>query len=70
MARPDSFAIIETACVEAARARGWYSLGDTKRSEAALDRAMVALTNAEDDCPEWARPLLERTHTELAKLSP
>lgn len=60
--------LIETAVVEAARARGWSSLGEQRRAEAALDRAMVALTNIEDDCPEWARPLVERTHTELDRL--
>ncbi|HEY5657696.1 MAG TPA: hypothetical protein VIY27_07885 [Myxococcota bacterium] len=61
----DTFQVIEVAQAEAARARGWMSLGDSKRAEAALDRAMVALTRAEDDCPTWARDLLERLHDEL-----
>lgn len=65
----DPFTVIEGACVEAARARGWLSLGENERAEAALDRAMVALTVVEDDCPEWARPVLERTHAELARLA-
>jgi hypothetical protein len=70
MSKPDPFAVIEGACVEAARARGWFTLGDEAKGEQALDRAMVALTEVEDDCPEWARPLLERTHEELARLGP
>ena len=57
---------VEVAQVEVARVRGWLGLGEPAKAEAALDRAMVALTKAESSgCPDWAEPLLERLHDEL-----
>jgi len=61
----DPIAIIETVRAEVARVRGWLSMGDHGRAETALDAAMVALTDAEDACPEWARPMIEQAHAEL-----
>lgn len=63
--RDDSLAAVEAAQVEVARVRGFLSIGDHERAEQALDRAMIALTDAEDTCPEWARDLVERAHAEL-----
>jgi hypothetical protein len=63
--RGDPLAAVEAARCEVARVRGWLSLGDHEKAEEALDRAMVALTHAEDGCPTWARPLIELAHAEL-----
>jgi len=61
----DPVAAVEMARVEVARVRGWLSRGEDAKAEAALDRAMVALTLAEEGCPPWALPMVERAHAEL-----
>lgn len=65
----DPLAAVEAAQCEVARFRGWLSLGQDDRAEEALDRAMVALTHAEESCPEWVRPVIELAHAELDALT-
>jgi hypothetical protein len=57
--------LIATARAEAARVRGWTSLGAHEEASAALDRAMARLGAAQALAPAWMLPAVLHARGEL-----